>query len=226
MPPWLKSPCNACGKLGHWTKDCPDTKNATRNEAKPENAKSQEPLTNAPKEKQKRDHHVNFSVQQAIDKLSNNSDIFHFTSTELKGSEKSNYEPFATIFDTGADVHVTNDARLFLLNLGRCLYVPECPATLASALILEVMFNIEYQHISNYKVVSKQKPLHFVKMNEKSMYICDLKPYYECYISKQYVYHLDSDIDSHMRSLTRLQRVGIQKVLEMQRSLLRILFLH
>ena len=40
-----------------------------------------------------------------------------------------------------------------LLNLGRCLYVPECPATLMSAHVLEQAFDIEYQPMSYYKVL-------------------------------------------------------------------------
>ena len=74
--PWLKSPCNECGKLGHWKKDFPDAKDFAKSDAKPEEARSQEPSTNAPKKK-KRDHCANLSVQLAIDKLTNNNEIFH-----------------------------------------------------------------------------------------------------------------------------------------------------
>ena len=177
--------------------------------------------------------------------MTNNNEIFHLTSIVLKGSANSSYKPFEAIFDTGADIHVTNDARLFvankpaeysgvvgmngdtiqakvgtLLNLGKCLYVSDCPATLVSAHVMEQMFNVKYRPMNDYTVyVSNHKPLHFSKMNEKSMYICDLKPYYNWYMSNRYVYHLDSDIDSRMRSLSRIQRDGVQKVLELQRSL-------
>ena len=39
------------------------------------------------------------------------------------------------------------------------------------------------------------------------------------YVSIGHVYHLDSDIDSCMRSLSRIQRDVVQKALELQRLL-------
>ena len=53
-------------------------------------------------------------MQQEIDKLSNNNEIFHLTDIVLKGSSDAKYKPFEAIYDTCTDIHVTNNTKLFI----------------------------------------------------------------------------------------------------------------
>ena len=82
--PWQKFPCNLCWKLGHLKKHCPDAKAVGKVPAP--KSKVMDALHKVPSTRNKKDNHANLSVQQAIDKLSNNNDIFHLTSIVLKGS--------------------------------------------------------------------------------------------------------------------------------------------
>ena len=118
----------------------------------------------------------------------------------LKGSEKSNYQPFATIFDTGADVHVTNAARLFIpnqpeeysgvigVNGNQIQAKVGILLNLGMSLRARVPCHTCYQDMNNYKVyVSKHKPLLFSKMNDKSIYLWSQAILWLVYIQKIYL---------------------------------------
>ena len=51
------------------------------------------------------------------------------------------------------------------------------------------------------------------------MHMCDLSEYERRNRLTQYVYYLDSDVDSRINSLSRIHRNGVHQVLEFQRSL-------
>ena len=63
--PWQKSPCNICGKLGHWKKHCPDAKK----EGKAQASNSQETDTSVkgPKHKtQKTYYYYSWRTSHAL----------------------------------------------------------------------------------------------------------------------------------------------------------------
>ena len=66
-----------------------------------------------------------------------------------------------------------------MLNLGKCLYIPECPVSLVSPQGLEQVGNIEYVRDVEFVVhVPECKPLQFSKDKYKD-YVCNMSEYDE-----------------------------------------------
>ena len=130
-------------------------------------------------------------MEEAYSKFDINSNIFSLTTVAFRGGKVSSLPTDHVIFDSGADVHVSNNRELFTprippefskvsgiegkeitaevrdtLNLGKCLYLPECPVSLVSPHGLEQVGNIMY-----VGYVPEYKPLQFSKDENNGLYV-------------------------------------------------------
>ena len=248
--PKSKYPCHKCGQVGHWRKDCPmgsDVESRKQETVKDESGRNHhEKNKSKNKKKKKAVHFSNLTVEEAYSDFDIGSNIFTLSTVAFRGGKIPSLPSNLVIFDSGADVHVANNRSLFtprdppefskvigiegkeitaevgdMLNLGKCLYIPECPVSLVSPHGLEQVGNIEYVRDVGFVVhVPDYKPLHFSKDEYNGLYVCNMSDYVNIWKGRGgNAYFMQGTINERLRELSRRQRDGVEKVAKLHKSL-------